>query len=296
MAEERLIDEDKDRKYRIRLNENGDEEMVAIDDTDVDAEPDIPFYEIVSDEENDGLTVDEVLARKRQRQEDMRARAEALKDEGREKLAMGDYEGALTALEEASRNTEYDGELYFMLLKARTRDMTEFSSLSECAEASEGVREYSTPEQKGELREKTAKLEEYIAEVEKKREALSKENESGKAERRTLFVGKFRRATVIFAIAAVLFAALAVTAIVCASMLYADKEGLFIILTAVFGGGAAVALIVTAFTLHSFLNARRKVKLNESDSSTAVGRRFLECDGEYSYLRKIYSDINDDIS
>ena len=30
MAEERLNDEDKDRKYRIRINENGEEELVKI--------------------------------------------------------------------------------------------------------------------------------------------------------------------------------------------------------------------------------------------------------------------------
>ena len=40
MAEERLIDDDKDRKYRIRKNENGEEELVIIDD--VEEEEDFP--------------------------------------------------------------------------------------------------------------------------------------------------------------------------------------------------------------------------------------------------------------
>ena len=47
MAEERLIDDDKDRKYRIRVNENGEEELEIIDPDDVDEEPvfDMPDYE-----------------------------------------------------------------------------------------------------------------------------------------------------------------------------------------------------------------------------------------------------------
>ena len=31
MAEERIIDDDKDKKYRIRINEDGEEELEVID-------------------------------------------------------------------------------------------------------------------------------------------------------------------------------------------------------------------------------------------------------------------------
>ena len=48
MAEERLIDEDKDRKYRIRINENGEEELVIIDTEEEEEE--IPEFSVVTDE------------------------------------------------------------------------------------------------------------------------------------------------------------------------------------------------------------------------------------------------------
>ena len=38
MAEERLIDEDKDRKYRLRINEDGEEELVIVEPYDAVAE------------------------------------------------------------------------------------------------------------------------------------------------------------------------------------------------------------------------------------------------------------------
>ena len=56
MAEERLIDDDKDRKYKIRINEDGEEELV-IDDTPDEDESDIPVFQIpVYDEDDEDAT------------------------------------------------------------------------------------------------------------------------------------------------------------------------------------------------------------------------------------------------
>ena len=79
MAEERLIDDDKDRKYRIRVNENGEEELEIIDPDDVDEEPvfDMPDYE-EDDEEAAILTPEQLAERERIKAEEERARAEKL--------------------------------------------------------------------------------------------------------------------------------------------------------------------------------------------------------------------------
>ena len=63
MAEERLIDDDKDRKYKIRKNADGEDELI-IDDTPDEDETDIPVFavpEAEDDEEAAVLTPEEFL-------------------------------------------------------------------------------------------------------------------------------------------------------------------------------------------------------------------------------------------
>ena len=71
MAEERLIDDDKDRKYKIRINENGEEELVIVDTEDEEEE--LPEYGVVTDEENsNSIEESEELAAQRERQQEIR--------------------------------------------------------------------------------------------------------------------------------------------------------------------------------------------------------------------------------
>ena len=50
MAEERLIDADKDKKYKIRINENGEEELVVVDNSDEEEDDMLPAaIEVVVD-------------------------------------------------------------------------------------------------------------------------------------------------------------------------------------------------------------------------------------------------------
>ena len=54
MAEERLIDDDKDRKYKIRKNADGEEELIVIDPEDGEEEgSDIPVFNVPVYDEDD---------------------------------------------------------------------------------------------------------------------------------------------------------------------------------------------------------------------------------------------------
>lgn len=294
MAEERLIDDDKDRKYRLRKNENGEEELVMIDPEEED-EDDLPLYSVITDED-DGFTEEEREEKNAERQQSILRKAEELKASAREKLASGDFEGAKLSLAQAAEITEYDGELYFLQLKALTSGMTDFSDLQTVAEVSEGVKEYSSDEQKQELDALSGPLTAEIKQLSERRDALGDENERGKAERRETFAKAWKRSVIILICTMAPFAVFAVLAIVFASMIYNDKNGLYIVPTIVFAALAAATFVINLFTFHRFIEANRKVRLNERDSSTQVGRHFLACSEQLDNLNKIYSSFKNDIS
>lgn len=295
MAEERLIDEDKDRKYRIRKNENGEDELVLIDPDEVNGEDELPVYSGITDED-DGYTEEEREEKNAERQQNILKKAEELKAAAREKLNAGDYEAAKYSLSQAAEITEYDGELYYLLLKAHSNNLTDFSDLEKLAEISDGVREYSDDEQKTELDSLSAPLKKNIDELSDKCTKLSVENESGKAERRGTFVKAKNRALIFLGCTAVPFLVLCVLAIVFATKIFADQNGMYVVLTIVFAATAVAALIATLFTLNRFISANRKVRLNEKDSSTKVGREFLSCKEELENLNGIYLSFKNDLS
>ena len=294
MAEERLIDDDKDRKYRIRINENGEEELVIVDN-DEEEEDEIPVYGVVTEEE-EGISEEEIAKRAEERRQSNQRKAEEFKATAREKMEEGDFESAQYALSEASELTEYDGELYFLQLKAYSRGMTNFLDLQKCVSASDGVREYSDEEQKKELSALSEPLKQRIAQFEDKCKSLSEENERGKEERRATFQSARKRSLIVFSCTAVPFMVFFVLAIVFSTMMSADLSGIYIVLTIAFTVVAVIAFFVTVFTFYRFLTANRKVKLNESDGATRVGREFVSCTEELENLKKIYLSFENDIS
>ena len=294
MAEERLIDDDKDRKYRIRKNENGEEELVIIDN-DEEEEEELPVYGVVTDED-ENLSKEQLAERAAERRERALKKAEELKAAARGKIAEGDFESAQYALSQASELTEYDGELYYLQLKAYSRGMTNFLELQKCVDAAEGVKEYSEKEQKEELKSLSEPLQKRISEFEEKCKKIGEENERGKEERRETFAKGKRNALIVFAATALPFIALFVVAVVFASKMFSDLSDIYMVFTIVFTVLAAAAFFITLFTLKRFLSANRKVKLNESDSATKIGREFISCSEELDSLKKIYSSFENDIS
>lgn len=85
-------------------------------------------------------------------------------------------------------------------------------------------------------------------------------------------------------------------AIFFASKLVADNETLYIALTVAFGVLSLALLILTLVALNRFWTANRKVKLNEKNSSTRIGREYDACAEELEKLKTIYLSFGNDIS
>lgn len=297
MAEERLIDDDKDRKYKIRINEDGEEELV-IDESAEEGESEIPVFEIPADGEDDEeaalLTPEQLAERERLKLEEQTKRkdaAEALYAKTVKSFEEGDFEAALYAVNRALELTPDDGRLWFYKLKTVSRNLTEFTSPESCAEAADGVAEFCSAEQKAELKTLTSELEERLAQAKTRTAELEIKNEAGKAERRDEFA-RMRKKSLIWLLASgIPFIVFTVAAIVFATMIFANEHGAFIIATAVAGGLAAVMLAVTAIAANKFWAAQRYVVLNERDNTTKIGRQYLESKSEADNLARVLQAI-----
>lgn len=303
MAEERLIDDDKDRKYKIRKNADGEDELVIDDTQTPDDESDIPVFDIPvyleDDDEAAVLTPEQLAERERIRSEEEAARAEKIKsalEKAELKLEEGDFESALYAVGKVNGIADGNGDYYFLKLKILSRNFTDFQSLSECAETAGGVKEFSSSEQKQALKSLSSVYRNRANEAEKTATALKAENERKKSERRSVFAERKTKAQRNLLIAVLPFLVFVVLAIVFATRLFSAENGTFVVLTIVFSALAAIVFIAVLFTLRKFLEANRNVKLNELDSSTKLGREYLETQKQYEYLKIILDSFENDIS
>lgn len=277
MAEERLIDDDKDRKYKIIKNENGEEELVILPSSEETEESEEPIFEVeepVSDDEEGACLSPEEYA---ERIEQRKMQLEKVKEKivkVRLDIANGEYEKAQYAIEETVKDAPESGEVYRLKLVAESRSFTDFTRLDECLEAAEGVKKYCDGEQKSELSAMAGGLFDMIESTKAEAEELNAENECKKEERRPVFNERFKKAAKFFAISTAAFCALLIVASVFASMIYAREDGINVVLTAVFGGLAGIAFIVFLIFAHKIWVAKRNVKLNEDNSRTKIGREY----------------------
>ena len=303
MAEERLIDDDKDRKYKIRRNADGEDELI-IDDTETpDDESDIPVFDIPvyleDDDEAALLTPEQLAERERMRAEEQSAREEKIRialEKAEKKLNEGDVESALYAVGKVNGVADGNGDYYCLKLKILSRNFTDFQSLEDCAESADGVKQFASAEQKQALKLLSSEYENRANEVEKTVAVLKEENERKKAERRTLFAERNTKAKRNLLISVLPFFALAVLAVIFATRLFSAENGTFVILTIVFAALAAIVLIAVLFALRKYLETNRNVKLNELDSSTKLGREYLGYKQQYEYLKRILDSFENDLS
>ncbi len=297
MAEERLIDDDKDRKYKIRINEDGEEELV-IDDTPDEEESDIPVFQIpVYDEDDEdaaSLSPQEFAEREKRKKEEQEARESkfsSLTDCAYAKLADGDYESALYAVTQAEELKKDSGQLYCLKLNILTRGFTDYISDEKCARTAEKIALYSTAEQKAEIKSKLSGLDERIAEAEKRTDELKKVNEEKKAERREFFTAKKKKAVAACIASVTPFVLFIILTAVFGGIMFSDESGLFIIITVVFAALACVALVPALLFANSLLSARKNVVLNESDDSTEIGREYLASQKILKNLKTVKSAV-----
>ena len=296
MAEERLIDDDKDRKYKVVKNEDGEDELIVIQP---DEEEDSPAYDFSIYDNDEELTDEQLAEREKARKaarEAERARLEEAIIQAEQKLEEGDFESALYNLTQVEDFAGGNGRYYCLKLKILTRNFTDFVSIEKCAEASDKVKEFADSEQKAQLKAISAPYEEKLKEVEDATNKLYEENESKKAERREAFKELKGKAAKYLAFAGIPFAVFFILLIAFGSMWASAESGVFLILTIVFAALSFIALIFTLITSRKFLEARRRVLMNEKDTSTKLGREYLKSKAESENLRKILSSFENDLS
>ncbi len=291
MAEERLIDDDKDRKYKVVKNADGEEELV-IDTSPEEPEEELGFEvpELSSDDEEAAVMTPEQLAeRERMRAEagaankaklkEISARAEALLEEGK----LDDAGYVLAGAEDLGD----DGEIYALKLRAITRDFSDFSNAEEGEEAVEGVKKFAPKEVVESLSYAAPTLQKRAEELKTEVAALDKENEDKKSERRTVFRNKRNHSAIFFAAAAVPFIVFAALAIYYGTHLTAVKDGANIPLFITFISLAGVFFVATLFAAKALWKNANNLKLNEKNSSTKLGRSLEEKKAELKLVEGI---------
>lgn len=299
MAEERLIDDDlnKDKKYRIRKNADGEEELY-IDETGESEEGD--FYEVTElnydDEEAASLTPAELEERKATQKAEAEKNAELLKGylaEAESLINGGEFERALPVIEKAEKADSSGGASAALKLRAITRDFSDFSRAEECADCARIVKSFCSEEEKAALAQKGGGLKAEYEKLEERAAELHVEVEQKKTERRAVFNDDKNRWIKWFAISVIPFVVFLVMTIAYATIIYTRSDGLNLILTIVFGALAAVSFGFALFTAHKMWEAMKKVALNEKNSSTKLGREYEEVKARAAELKNIYASFGE---
>lgn len=299
MAEERLIDTDKDKKYRIKVNENGEEELVveegAEDEEAAIEEVMFAVPDEVAQGEEGGLT-DEELEEKRKREEQERAERQQKVDEllakAKSESLLYRYATALEYIEKAEELDGENGEAQALKLTAYTRNFSDYSQIIPATEVVDKFKAYTSDERKAQLLQ-TAQpaIDEEIAKLRATVSAMNKENEEKKAERAVRFNRDRNIATGVFCALFAVFAVCAGLACYFATIIYTISTNDYLIATCVLGGAAFVALIAVAFAARYLNVTCRRVRLNKKNTTTQLGRDLLSEQAKLKALVAVYSAL-----
>lgn len=295
MAEERLIDDDKDKKYRFRINANGEEELIVDDGdspSDEGTEAELSFgdsdddtsYAYDSEGENHyGINEEQ----ERQAVGELLAKAE-------DDMGKDNFSTALEYVAQAREISPDDGDVAALELRIYTRNLTDFSPnvLNEAASVAERVAEYASAESKQKLKEMGAEgLERIISGLQSQADDLNERNESAKAERAVRFNADNKKSIIRMACTLVPFIVMLALAIYYSTIMYADAGGVNIILTIVFAALAFVCFFVCVFAARSLNITARRVRMNRDNSRTQLGRDYEAIKARITALRTIYDAI-----
>lgn len=278
MAEERMIDDDlnKDKKYRIRKNADGEDELY-IDDSVEETFEDLPAVAFDMPEENGEITPEREVIESEEGdyvpEQISNACFEAV-ERAKKCIEEEDYISALKNIEEAQNSDPYDGAAWALKLTAVTRNFSEFSNVDDLVNIAEDVSKYCSDEYKAELAEKSAPLEGRIIELEERAASMHVEVEKKKTERRELFLSDRKRAVLWFSVTALPFIICLVVALAFTSVMFARQDGVNLIIMIVFASLAALFFIASLFTGRKLWAAMKKLSLNEKNSSTKLGREY----------------------
>ncbi len=281
MAEERLIDDDieKDKKYSFRINEDGEEELVIVQEEPAPV-PALEEQPQGEDERFDAVEEERVVG-------DILARA-------REEMVNNRYSTALEFLSQAKEILPRDGEIAALELYAYTRGFTEYSqgALPDAAAAARDVAAYCTPEQKKNLGERGAEeLKGMISSLQREVEELDRRNEEGKAARAVRFDADNKKSLIFFFPAVALFIASLAAAIYFAVGIEGDRTDTFVIYTLVFTAVTLALFVVCLVAGRALSITARRVRMNKDNSCTQLGREYVAANTRLNHLRTIYDAV-----
>ena len=297
MAEERLIDDDKDRKYKIRKNADGEDELYIVDNGEEEEQESIEFEvpEFESDDEEAAVLTPEQYAErerlKREEEERNQKKVAELLAHARQLIDEQSYEGALYCVSEAEDTVGLNAEIATVKLLAVTENMRSFSG-EDVLSAVEGIENNSDLVQKAELSVHLDKLDSRANALSKEVESLQSVNEEKKAERREVYLQKKKKSLIFFGASAVPFLVFLILGIYFSTVMHAIKDGRNIVLTIVFFAVAGVLFIVLLVASHMLWDSAKKVSLNEKNSSTKTGRDYESKKLQLSLINRVIAVIN----
>lgn len=290
MAEERLIDDDKDKKYRIRKNADGEDELY-IDDSGEEKIEEVTF---VVEEDAQDMQSDYDYRYAQTEDEDAQKIEKVNKyiQCARKDCEEGRFATAADYLEKAIELDEENGEVYALELIIYTRNFTDYSSVKEAAGYSSELKKYTSAETKQGLFAKAeTALEENINRLQKTVETLSQENQSQKAVRAKKFVADRNRFAIVFSIALAMFFALGGLSFYCYLNVHTVKTNAYLVATIVLMVVAIIVLIISGIVLSKLITACRRVRLNNKDTSTELGRKMLANRADLEAFTAIYEAL-----
>ena len=302
MAEERLIDEDKDRKYRIRRNEDGEEELEIIDpEAEREAlEEAYNNFEVPELEEDDeeavNMTPEQLyLARKKRMAEhdESIAKAAALYEKACALMEDGQEDYALVTLDNAQKTAPEEWRVYPMKLEIISKSFTDFSKLEECIGVVEDFVAYAPVDGRAEFSQKYSKaVEAELSAARAECESIGARNEEGKAERRKKFMAQRKTALIHLLYAVAPFIVFLCLGIGFSTIMFRAQNGVYLVLTIIFFAVAAAALIACVVLMRPLAKAINRLRVNQSNLSTALGRQYVECVARAEKLSKLYNAVH----
>ncbi len=294
MAEERLIDDDKDKKYRFRINADGEEELI-IDDGEKPAadgeEAELSFDHAPDIDE--GYAYDAEEANHYEASEEQNV-VQSLLEKARGEVEAERFSTALEYLAQAKEILPEDGEVAALELMIYTRRLTDFSQgvLGDAVAAARNVEKFSSQERRQELREEGAeRLHGMISALQPQVEELDERNEKAKAGRAVRFSADNRKSVIICLALLAPFIIFGALAIYFSTVMFADTSGAFIWLTVIFGVLAALCFVAVLFAARRLSTTWRRVRMNRDNSRTQLGRDYEAAKSRLEALRTIYNVI-----
>ncbi len=297
--EERIIDDEYGRGVRLKKTKDGyvdvteDWQAESVDEEGEEVTFEFPMMDDEDDEDLVGLSPEEAMAlrkKKAEEREQRRADYERLCKEGEELLATGGYNAAELKYEKALELDAVATEASVGYWRAKTSNFTNPDVLVD-EYVDEGIEslEYDLGIQATDIirRDFHEVFKAQTAKLEEEETPLAERVEGKQAERRAIIRKRVKKGTIILLSALIPFVALLVLTAVFGLKITSTPDGRYILPTAICGGLAFVAFIITTACLNTFLNAMRMRRKNEYLGSTEDGGRLMEIRARkvlYEYL------------